>query len=375
MIYLDNAATTMPYEKAIKSAEQFNTQNYFNPSALYLQGIETSKQLKSVKDKILNFVGLSSTDYQVIFTSCGSESNNTAIFCSVKRGVFVTDLGQHASVYNCFQELKTRGNEVVYVDLNSDGSINQEDLINKITAKKPDFVSLIHVNNETGAINDVNQLAKIIKRINPKTVIHCDGVQAFGKLPYKLSNIIDFYSISAHKINALKGLGVLIRKKQTKLTPLIFGGGQEYGLRSGTENVFGIKVFESAMDSHFENLLTSFDKVKTIKNTIINALDKDLFKIISSDNSSPYILSISALGLKGEILMHLLEEDGIIVGNGSACSSKHPYSRVISSCGYNHDVLNGVVRLSFCPENTIEQANFVAERLNYHANNLKGKIK
>ncbi|MBQ3597024.1 MAG: cysteine desulfurase [Clostridia bacterium] len=375
MIYLDNAATTKPYLEALEYANKFNIEYFFNPSALYRQGLDVSKELKVTKDKILKFLGVTSSDYDVIFTSCGSESNNTAIFCSVKRGVFVTDMGEHAAVYKCFQELKNRGAIVDFISLNNDGKVNEEELYDYLKYNKTDFVSIMHVNNETGAINDVNKIAQTVKSINPSTIFHCDGVQAFGKLPYRLSRFIDFYSISAHKINAIKGVGVLVRNKKAKLSPLIYGGGQESGYRSGTENVFGIKVFEKAMDLHYASIKENFDKVLAIKNYVIDNLDKNLFKIISSSDSSPYILSISAVGLKGEIMMHLLEDKGIIVGNGSACSSKNPFSRVISSCGYKKDVLDGVIRVSFSAENTLSEAEFVVNELNENASRLKGLMK
>ena len=375
MIYLDNAATTKPYLEALEYANKFNIEYFFNPSALYRQGLDVSKELKVTKEKILKYLGVTSSDYDVIFTSCGSESNNTAIFCSVKRGVFVTDMGEHAAVYKCFQELKNRGAIVDFISLNNDGKVNEEELYDYLKNNKTDFVSIMHVNNETGAINDVNKIAQTIKSINPSTLFHCDGVQAFGKIPYRLSRFIDFYSISAHKINAIKGVGVLVRNKKAKLSPLIYGGGQESGYRSGTENVFGIKVFEKAMDLHYASIKENFDKVLAIKNYVINKLDKNLFKIISSNDSSPYILSISAVGLKGEIMMHLLEDKGIIVGNGSACSSKNPFSRVISSCGYKKDVLDGVIRVSFSAENTLSEAEFVVNELNENASRLKGLMK
>ena len=183
---------------------------------------------------------------------------------------------------------------------------------------------------------------------------------------------IDFYSISAHKINALKGVGALIRKKRVNLTPLIFGGGQEDGLRSGTENVFGIKVFENATTNHYKNILLNFNLVSSINDYIRKNLNEEFYKILSTEEASPYILSISAIGIRGEVLMHCLEQEGIIVGNGSACSSRNRFSRVIEACGYNKEVLDGVIRLSFSSENTIEEAKTVVNTLNVLAKKLKG---
>jgi cysteine desulfurase len=249
MIYLDNAATTKPSLSAIEKALKFNTDLYFNPSSLYSGGLNCARELKVAKESILRNLGATGRD--VIFTSCGTESDNLAIFCAVKRGAYLTDLGEHSAVYKSFLELKQRGNSIYFANLNVDGSVNLDDLYDNVIKNKIDFVSIMHVNNETGAINDVNAIAKKIKSINKKIIIHVDGVQAYGKLPYRLSQDIDLYSISAHKINALKGVGALIKNKNVSLSPLIIGGGQENGLRSGTENVFGIKVFEYAGVEHY----------------------------------------------------------------------------------------------------------------------------
>lgn len=372
MIYFDNAATTKPSLEAIVSAEKFNKEFYFNPSALYREGINVSKEIKNVKNVILRSLGVSSDKYDVIFTASGTESDNTAIFCSVKRGCFVTDKGEHSAVYKSFLELKQQGKIIQFIDLLKSGEINKDLLYDYVRHNEVDFVSIMHVNNETGAINDINEISNKLKEINPKIIIHCDGVQAFGKIPYRMSDKIDFYSISAHKINALKGVGALIRKKRVPMSPLVHGGGQEDGLRSGTENVFGIKVFETAIISHYKNISDNFNIVKEINNYIRNNLDKNYFNVLSTENASPYILSISAIGLKGEVVMHCLEQEEIIVGNGSACSSRNRFSRVIEACGYSKDILDGVIRLSFSYENTIDEAKIVVSTLNALAKKLKG---
>lgn len=372
MIYFDNAATTKPYPKALEYASEFVNEKFYNPSALYQNGVDTSKTIKDVKALVLRTLGLSSNDYEVIFTSCGSESDNQAVFCSVKKGTYVTSLGEHSAIYKSFIEQKNRGNSVYFCKLKADGSVDENDLFEYVKNNKVDFVSIVHVNNETGAINDVSYIADTLKKINPKIVFHSDGVQAYGKIPFLFSKNIDLYSISAHKINALKGTGALIKKKKTNVSPLIFGGGQENGLRSGTENVFGIKVFEYSAKEHYNKINENFEKVLSLKNQVKDNLDKDIFTVISGENSSPYVLSVSAKGLRGEVIMHSLESFGLIVGNGSACSSKSPFSRVIEACGYSSDVLDGVVRISFSAENTKEEADILIEKLNQTAKGLKG---
>lgn len=371
MIYFDNAATTKPSASALKKAEIYNDEQFFNPSALYQGGLSSANAIKSAKEYILKTIGASTSEYEVVFTSCGSESDNQAIFCAVKRGFFVTDKGEHSAVFKCFCELKNRGIRTELIDLNPDGSINEQKLFQLAEKEKIDFVSIVHVNNETGAVNDINRIADKLKEINPRIVFHSDGVQAYGKMPYKLGKNIDLYSLSAHKINGLKGSGALIKRKKQNLAPLVFGGGQEGGLRSGTENLFGIKVFENAARERFDNLEENFKKAENIKNYIENGLDKEIFSVLSGKKSSPYILTVSAKGLRGEVLMHTLETFGIIVGNGSACASKNRYSRVIEACGYKNDVLDGVVRLSFSPENTIEEADRFVKIFNESASKLK----
>lgn len=370
MIYFDNAATTKPSRSALNRADVFHETAFFNPSALYFGGLNCAKEIKTAKDTILKYLG--GINHEVIFTSCGTESDNTAIFGAVKRGVFVTTKGEHSAVYKSFLELKNKGQTIEFIDLNPDGTVCTDKLYDFVRNNRVDFVSIIHVNNETGGINDINVIAKNLKAINPKLIFHADGVQAFGKLPYKLTKDVDLYSVSAHKINALKGVGALIKRKGLNLNPYLIGGGQEGGLRSGTENVFGIKVFEYATIERYEKLKDNFEFVKNIKEYIIDNLDKNLFTVISKENTSPYILAISAIGLRGEVVMHLLEKENVIVGNGSACSSKNRFSRVIEACGFNSEVLNGVIRISFSPENTLDEAKYAVTKINEVVSKLKG---
>ena len=373
MLYFDNAATTMPSKTALAKAEVFNNEKYYNPSALYSGGLNCAKEIKVAKDNILR--NLRATNFDVIFTSCGSESDNMAIFCAVKRGTFITSKGEHSAVYKSFLELKNRGHKVEFIDLNADGTVNEEKLIDYVRNNKVDFISIVHVNNETGGINDVNNIAKKVKSINKNVIFHVDGVQAYVKIPYTLSQDIDLYSISAHKINALKGVGALIKRKNLNVSPLIFGGGQENGLRSGTENVFGIKVFDYAGQEKYQNLSQNYEKTLRLKSLFNKGLNKDLFTFISSENSSPYILTISAKGLRGEVVMHSLETQNLIVGNGSACSSKNRFSRVIESCGYDNSVLDGVIRISFSTETTEEECVKAIEIINETVQKLKGILK
>lgn len=360
MIYLDNAATTQPLPSALAEARKFNEERFFNPSALYRGGLENNKELNAAREFILKSLGTAA--HECVFTSCGTESDDTAIFSSAKRGTALTTQGEHAAVYKSFLELKNRGIDVKFISLNKNGSVNEDELLETVTKGNVRFVSVVHVNNETGAVNDVNALAKTIKLIDKNILFHSDGVQAYGKIPFRLSSDIDLYSISAHKINGLKGVGALIRKKNLSVAPLLYGGGQEYGLRSGTENIFGIKVFEYAAREKYAHQPEYLEKVRELNSLFMSVLDKNLFTVISDAACSPYILCVAANGVKGEVVLHMLEEYGVIVGNGSACSSKNRYSRVIDACGYKNN--DGIIRISFNPYLEEEEVKFAAEKLN-----------
>lgn len=367
MIYLDNAATTKPLASALDGASYINSELYFNPSARYHEGITASNVIKNAKIVIQSAFG---NNFELIFTSCGSEADNTAIYSYLKRGNAVTTLGEHSAVYEPFNDLKNKGYDSRFAKIDKSGKVIEEDLLSLIDDKTV-FVSVVHVNNETGAINDINRLAKLVKQKNPSVIFHSDGVQAFGKIPTRLSEYVDLYSVSAHKIGGLKGVGALIKNKKIKnLKPLILGGGQEFGLRSGTENVYGIKVFELATKDKISNLTDNFEYVSHLKELFISNLDAKNLVLISDNNCSPYIVSFSAKGLKGEVLQHMLESYGVIVGTGSACSSKKPHSRVIKNAGFDASVLDGVLRVSFSPTLKECEVTFASQKINECINKL-----
>lgn len=364
MIYLDNAATSKPDADCVKTAEKFLFDKYFNPSALYKGGYELNREIKSAKKEILRYIA-DIDKFDLIFTSCGTEADNQAIFCGAKRGNVVTCEGEHSAVLSAVNELKQRGLEVRYAKINPDGSLNKDSLLSLIDGKTS-LVSVIHVNNETGAINDIAGLAKAVKAKNAFCLFHSDGVQAFGKIPFRLTDDIDMYSVSAHKIGGIKGIGALIKRKNLIIKPYIYGGGQEYGLRSGTENVFGIKNFEFSVKKRLGNVYENYSEIKRLNLLFWQKLDKNLFIRISSADASPYILSISAVELRGETILHEADDAGLIIGTGSACSSnaKKRFSHTILACGYDEKTADGVLRISFSPENTEEEISRAAEILN-----------
>lgn len=371
MIYLDNAATTKPDAECFDKAKKYIDEAFYNPSALYAEGYNLHKELNASRAKLLNFIA-NDREYDIIFTSCGTEADNQAVFCGGKRGNVVTTAGEHSAIFSSVNALKEKGLEVRFAELDADGSVNTDSLF-KLIDENTSLVSVIHVNNETGAINDVNSIAKRIKSINKRTLFHSDGIQAFGKIPFKMGKDIDLYSISAHKIGALKGTGALIKRKSLIIKPYIYGGGQESGLRSGTENVFGIKFMEYAAEKRFGSLADYYNKVKFINKLMLEMLDKSLFEIISSEGGSPYILTVGARGVRGETILHEVNDKGLIIGTGSACSSneKKRYSRVMLACGIGEDVADGILRLSFGADNTEEEIRQAAEILNNTVKNRR----
>jgi len=375
MIYLDNAATTKPDRECLERAEKYVSDNFYNPSALYAEGYALHRELEQTRKNLLNLIA-NEANFEIIFTSCGTEADNQAIFCGGKRGNVVTTLGEHSAVFSAVSELKQRGLEVRFAPLNADGGVNVDELL-KLVDDKTSLVSVIHVNNETGAINDVNAIARKVKTINPTTLFHSDGVQAFGKIPFRLSKDVDLYSISAHKIGALKGTGALIKRKSLALKPFIFGGGQEKGLRSGTENVFGIKMLEFAALKKYAKIKENYERVSALNKKLGILLDCELFKVISSENASPYVLTVAAKGVRGEIILHEVNDKGLIIGTGSACSSneKKRYSRVILSCGISEEDADGILRLSFCSDTTEQDITEAAEILNETVKNRREIMK
>ena len=368
MIFLDNASTTK-LSLRVKNKLIEGADNFINPSASYSAGLDNKKIIEDAKKSILQPLKVQYKD-NLIFTASATEANNLAVFGSAKSGKeqYLFSAGEHLCVYNCAVELKNRGFNVKFIPLTSDGTVDMvafEELLKEPTM----FVSCIHVSNETGAINDIEKLSNLTKSKWPNAIFHSDGVQAFGKIDVNLSKLknIDLYTISAHKINGPKGIGALYVKNKNKLKPIIFGGGQEYNLRSGTENLPSIWAFSEASAERFENLQNNFEKVKKLNNIFIAEIKKhDLknIKINSSHNNSPYIVSISFVGVKGETLVRMCDDDGLFVGTGSACSSKKTtLNRVLLAMGKSKEETEGAIRVSFSHDNTEDEVIRAAEIL------------
>lgn len=355
MIFLDNASTTRLCSEA-KSEIEKSHDLFYNPSAVYGKSLEIRKMLDEAKQNICRALGVSYNN-NLIITGSATEANNLAIFGSIKK----TDLqlvfgaGEHPSVYNCALELKARGFNVVFAPLAKTGEVDLE-ILSKILEKPTAFVSIMTVSNETGAINNIQKISKLIRRTNPNAIFHSDGVQAFGKIPTNVLNMdVDLFSISAHKIGGPKGIGALYVKNIKKLKPIIFGGGQEFGLRSGTENTMFTLAFGEIAKSL--KIKDSYDKINEIRNYVRNFFEsKDGVEINSPKDASPYVLSLSFCGVRGETLVHVLEGENIILGTGSACSSKKgALNRTLEEMGKTKEENEGAVRISFSKETTLDE--------------------
>lgn len=355
MIYFDNSATTKVSEKVLEEVMICCKENFANSSSLHRLGYESEKRVIQAKKDIASII--SANEDEIYFTSGATESNNMAIFgvCEAykKRGKkIITTKIEHQSVLGPFKDLEKRGFEVVYLDTDEKGYIDIENLLNEIN-NETILVSIMYVNNLVGTIQNIEQIAKKIKGKNENVIFHTDAVQAFGKIKINTKNI-DLMSASGHKIHALKGIGFLYIKNGIRLEKLMFGAGQQNGVRSGTINVEGIVSLATAGKLAYENLQQNFENAKNIRKEVIKV--KDLLPNVNingdEENAMPYILSLSFKDIKGEVLLHALEEKDIFISVGSACSSKkNEKLNIVDKYG-----IGSTIRVSFSSESTLEEA-------------------
>lgn len=373
MIYLDNASTTMCTIEAAEAVKNNSVFNYFNPSAKYISALDVYRKLEEAREKLVSFVGANKKDYSVVFTGSATEANNMILSSGITSHYeSLISIGEHSSVYETAKKLERDGKKVKFINLNNDGEVDLKDLEKNISAKTG-FISVMLVSNETGAVNKVSEIIKLAKKINPKVKVHIDAVQGFGKIKINLDKLgADYLTVSSHKIGGPKGVGAVIYKKQIKLEPIIFGGGQEMGKRSGTENYPGIAGFITASESRIKTIEEHFKQVFEFKKEFSSALEENAKKhnltLITNGNlesSSPYIYSVSFEGIKGEVILHSLEREGILVGTGSACNSAHSGNRILEAMGRTKKQVEGNVRFSFdydtCKENPVTLAEKIIE--------------
>lgn len=354
MIYLDNAATTKPCNEAVKAASECMRESFGNPSSLHKMGIESEKILTAVKKELLLRLN---KEGEIFFTSGATESNNLAIFGTVnalkRRGNRIVTTGiEHPSVSEPMKRLKEQGFEVTELKP-CDYEDFEQALIDSVDDKTI-LVSFMAVNNETGFIIDSKRVYEGVKAKNPNASVHLDGVQGFCKVPLYGDTI----SLSAHKIHGIKGVGALYKSKKTRLLPIVYGGGQQQGLRSGTEPVELISAFGAAVRAYPKNL-SRFSELNGYLKDILNRFQGIE---INSFNSVNNILNFSVEGVRSEIMLHFLEEKEIYVSSGSACS-RGKVSPVLSALGINAKSADSAIRVSFCPQNSAKELDVLAEAL------------
>ncbi len=363
-IYFDNSATTAIYPEALAAMNDVYTSLYGNPSSLHKMGSDAEKALQKSRETIAKTLGAS--EQEIYFTSGGTESNNWAIkgVCRAnkKRGTHViTSAIEHPSVLECFTYLETEGFSTEIMPVDSDGLLNPETISTRVHAGTT-LVSFILVNNETGAIQNAGELIRAIRLKNPKTLIHMDAVQAYGKIPINLARLdADLVSLSSHKIHGPKGCGALFIRRNTHILPVLHGGGQEKKLRSGTENVPAVCAFALAAEIIHNRMETNSSNAKKIKSIITEGLGRMFepgqYIINSPENGYEGILNISFPRVKAQVLMHHLEAGNIFVSVGSACSShKNAFSHVLKAMNLPKENIEGAIRLSFSGMNTEQEA-------------------
>ena len=360
IIYLDNAATSKVYPEVLESYNQITLKYFANPSSIHKLGQESNRLLEKSREQILSLFNL--THHEVIFTSGATESNNLAIkgyaLANRSRGNhLITTAVEHPSVLNTFKALEKYGYEITILPVNKNGVIEVNSLKSAI---KDDtiLVSIMSVNNETGAINPIKEIGEFLKNY-PKIAFHVDMTQAIGKIDVPLENI-DMFSFSGHKIHALLGSGALIKEKKIILEPIANGGGQENNNRSGTNTLALSATLAKALRISLKEQKENYNKVSNLRNYLVSYLrdNPDLYSLNSLDNNNPYIVNFSLLSHKASVVVEALSNKGIMVSSLSACHSKNEdYSYVVLAMNNDMKLAHNTIRVSFSYENTVDDVN------------------
>lgn len=366
--YLDNSATTRCSERAKNKMVEILMEDYGNPSSLHLMGKEAEDYIKEAKGRIAKT--LKAEEKEIIFTSGGTESNNMALIGAalanhrLGKHIITTSI-EHASVLAPLEFLKEQGYEVTYLSVDVDGIISLEEL-EQAVRDDTILVSIMMVNNEIGALEPVAEAAKVIKAKNPNTLFHVDAIQAYGKFricPKKTG--IDLLSVSGHKIHAPKGTGFLYIRDKVKVKPIIYGGGQQKGMRSGTENVPGAAALGEAAVEIYEDFEQKTERLYALKQRFIDGIagmEGVSVNGRTGRDAAPHIVSVSIDGVRSEVMLHTLEDRQIYVSAGSACSSNKPsVSHTLQSIGLAKNLLDATIRFSFCGNTTEEEIDYAVE--------------
>ena len=368
--YFDNSATTRVLDSVKDIVVKTMTEDYGNPAAKHRKGMEAEQYIREARKIIADSMKVQ--EKEILFTSGGSESNNMALigtaWANQRAGKHIISTSiEHPSVYNPLGVLEELGFEVTILPVDHDGHISLKELEEAI---RPDtiLVSTMYVNNEVGAVEPVEEISRVIKAKNPSALYHVDAIQAYGKYvirPKKQG--IDLLSVSSHKIHGPKGVGFLYIRSGVKIKPLIYGGGQQAGMRSGTENVPGVAGFGAAVKEMYTDHAEKIQKLIGLKDYMTDRLGEIEGTVINSkkgEASAPQIVSVSFEGVRSEVLLHALEDKGIYVSSGSACSSNHPgISGTLKGIGVAQKLLDSTIRISFSIFNTKEEVDYTIDVL------------
>ena len=371
--YLDNAATTCPFPQVRDIMMETMENEYGNPSSLHMKGVNAEQYVKQARKVIAK--ALKVTEKEIIFTSGGTESNNQALIGAAmanhrKGKHIITTKIEHASVHNPLLFLESLGYKISFVSVDKNGHVDMDELL-QLMDDETSIVSIMHVNNEIGAVEDIEAIGKAIKEKDASVLFHVDAIQSFGKFrisPKKCN--IDLMSVSGHKIHGPKGIGFLYIKDKTKINPYIYGGGQQKGMRSGTENVPGIAGLGKAVELIHENHEEKINKLYELKQYFVEQVEMlpDVHVNGCADmdirQTAPHVVSVTTKGVRSEVLLHALEDKGIYVSSGSACSSNHPaLSGTLQAIGLPKDEVESTIRFSFSVFTTKEELDYAIEAM------------
>ncbi len=372
-VYLDNSATTRVFPQVAELMTKIMCEDYGNPSSLHKKGVEAEQYLREARETLARIMKVS--EKEILFTSGGTESDNMALRGCVKansrRGNhIITTQVEHPAILNTAAYLESEGYRVTYLPVDESGRIRLEDLHRAMTPETI-LVSIMHTNNEVGARQPIEEAGSLIKQMNPQTLFHVDAVQGFGKAkiyPKKLH--VDLMSVSSHKIHGPKGVGFLYIGDKVKIQPILFGGGQQQNLRSGTDNVPGIAGMAKAAQMMYENLDEDIARLYRLKKLFIEGVSKidgiQVNGLVNGgiDGTAPHIVSVSIEGVRSEVLLHALEDKGIFVSAGSACSAHKPQpSATLKAMGLNKELLGSTLRFSFSVFTTEEEILYTLQQM------------
>jgi len=369
--YFDNSATTRCFDSVAAIVDQVLRTDYGNPSSLHRKGVEAEQYLRYAKEQIAK--SLKVQEKEILFTSGGTESDNLAIIgaamANYRRGKqLITTRIEHPAVLQTMSYLESLGYGVTYLPVDSYGCIRLEDLEAAVTPETI-LVSIMHTNNEIGSMMPVEEAGRLIKQKNPQTLFHVDAVQGYGKCRiYPKKAGIDLLTVSGHKIHGPKGIGFLYVGEKAKIKPILFGGGQQGGMRSGTENVAGIAGIGKAVEEIFSHLDEDIGRLYEYKEYFTSRV-QDIPDVTingpQGKDGAPHIVSLSVKGVRAEVLLHSLDDEGICISAGSACSAHKPTpSATLSAIGLERGLLESTVRFSFSVETTKEQLDYALAVLN-----------